>query len=63
MKLKNLEVTSCDLKMLVDERRLLQSADVLDDRLTPAINMRPLAVAHAVLVAGHIDHVARAAAR
>ena len=23
--------------MLVDERRLLQSADVLDDRLTPAI--------------------------
>src|SRR5437016_1224772 len=43
--------------------RLLQRADVLNDRLAPAVNVRPLAVADAVLVAGHIDHIALALRR
>ena len=37
--------------------------DVLDDRLAPAVDVRPLAVADAVLVAGHVDHVALALRR
>jgi hypothetical protein len=44
-------------------RRPLQRADVLDDRLAPAVDVRPLAIANAVLVAGHVDHVALAARR
>ena len=36
---------------------LLQRPDVLNDRLGPAIDVRPLAVAHAVLVRRHVDHV------
>ena len=33
----------------------LQRADVIDDRLRPAIDVRPLAVADVVLVGGHVD--------
>src|SRR5579871_2209352 len=43
--------------------RRLQRADVLDHRLAPAVDVRPLAVADAVLVAGHVDHIALAARR
>src|SRR6516225_8898338 len=35
----------------------LQFADVLDDRLAPAVDMCPRAVADPVPVAGYIDHV------
>jgi hypothetical protein len=42
---------------LVDPFGLLQRADVLDDRIAPAINVHPLAVTDTVLVAGHINHV------
>src|SRR5580698_4128900 len=41
----------------LSRRRPLQRADVLDNRLSPAVDVRPLAVANAVLVAGHVDHV------
>ena len=36
----------------------LDRPDVLDDRITPATDIYPGAVTNAVLVAGHIQHVA-----
>jgi hypothetical protein len=48
---------------LLVHRRLLQGADVLVDGPAPAIHVRPLALADAGLVAGHIDHVALARGR
>ena len=38
--------------------RQLQRADVLDRRFAPTVDVRPLAVAHAVLVTRHVDYVA-----
>src|SRR5947209_6959283 len=38
----------------VDPRRLLHCTDVLDDRFAPSIDVRPLAVADAILIAGHV---------
>src|SRR6476660_8570178 len=43
---------------LVSFQDRLSGADVLDHRITPAIDVHPLAVAHAILEAGHVDHVA-----
>src|SRR5580704_13510958 len=49
----------CDTRPLnsVDPLRLFERADVLDDRIAPAIDIHPLAIANSVLVAGHIDYV------
>src|SRR5258708_7464489 len=44
------------LTSLVQHR--LGRADVLYDRLAPSIDVHPASVTDAVLVAGHIDHVA-----
>src|SRR5947209_20266436 len=49
-----------DLSLL---RHLLQRADVLHDRLAPSIDVVPRAVTHAVLEAGHVDHVPAALRR
>src|SRR5882672_11522037 len=37
--------------------RQFQRADVLDHRLAPPVDVRPLAVANTVLVTRHVDHV------
>lgn len=34
-----------------------QFGDVFHHRFAPAVNVRPLAIAHAVAVAGYVDHV------
>ena len=43
--------------------RLLQRADVFNDCLAPTIDVHPLAVTDAVLVAGHVDQVTLASGR